>query len=61
MNQAAVINALANANSNPSRRFSNQMKMAASNAITKGKNMYMTLILIDWYAQTKNGFVFRMP
>ena len=61
MNQAAVINALANTNSNPSRRFSNQMKMAASNAIAKGKNMYMMLILIDWYAQTKNGFVFRMP
>jgi hypothetical protein len=37
------------------------MKMAASNAIAKGKNMYMMLILIDWYAQTKNGFVFRMP
>ncbi|MEY3180166.1 MAG: hypothetical protein RL614_638 [Pseudomonadota bacterium] len=61
MNQAAVINALANANSNPSRRFSNQMKMAASNAIAKGKNMYIVFILMDWYAQTKNGFVFRMP
>jgi hypothetical protein len=56
-----VITALANANSNPSMRFSNHMKMAASNAIAKGKNMYMPSILIDWDAQTKNGFVFRMP
>jgi len=39
--------ALANANSNPNARFSNQMKMAASNAIAKGKNMYMMSILID--------------
>jgi len=42
-------------------RFSNQMKMAASRAIAKGKNMYIVFILMDWYAQTKNGFVFRMP
>jgi hypothetical protein len=56
-----VITALANASSNPSMRFSNQMRMAASNAIAKGKNMYMVHSLIDWYAQTENGFVFRMP